>query len=334
MFHIASIVCQTGCMAADTAAIAVRRFESIGFLRRAGGCALLIAVTSLVGISAVRGASLHDAAVAGDAAEVRRLLDAGADPNSEGVGTPLYFAAQRGHEEVVALLVEGGADVNAVTRFGTALQIAARGNRTSIVRILLQAGADPNLAGGEEGKTPLHDAAERGAVEAARLLLAGGADVNSRNADLHPPIHLAVRKNRHEMVALLREHGASPMPVEPLASEELAAADVEQGRLRALECKACHALEPGAKPSGPYPGPVLWNVVGRNKGSVPDYPYSNALAERGGVWSYQELNRFLADTTGFVPGTNMEIGFEQDRSKRVQLIAYLRTLSDDPVPLE
>lgn len=297
-------------------------------------CTVLAVVMSLTVSGTARATPLRQAALAGDLPEVRRLLDSGADPNAPDVGSPLYFAAQRGHTDVVTLLVERGADVNAVTRFGTALQIAARGNRTSIVELLLRNGADPNLPGGEYRNTPLHEAAAHGAAEAALLLLKNGADVNSRNKLRHPPIHLAAGKGKDEMVALLRAHGAAPVPVAPLAPGELAAADLEKGRLRAEECKGCHALEPGSKPIGPYPGPDLWNVVGRNKGSVPDYGYSKALAGHEGVWSYEELNRFLADPTGYLPGTNMGIMFVPDRSERIPVIAYLRTLSDNPLPLE
>ena len=183
-------------------------------------------------------------------------------------------------------------------------------------------------------KMPLHDAAERGALEAALVLLKNGADVNVRTSMHHPPIHLAAMKGKDDMVALLVEQGASPMKVEPLAPGELAKADLEEGRIRAIECGQCHALEIGTTPAGPYPGPDLWNVVGREKASMPDYAYSDALARQNGAWTYDELNRFIADATGYVPGTNMGHGFEPERSKRVPLIAYLRTLSDNPLPLE
>ena len=296
---------------------------------------IILAVLSLVAISREAvAASIGDAAAAGDTAEVQRLLDEGADPNQKGVGSPLYFAAQRGHVKVVELLLEAGAEVNAVTRFGTALQIAARGNRIQIVEVLLENGADPNIPGGPEMKMPLHDAAERGALEAARVLLENGADVNGRTSMLHPPIHLAAFKGKDDLVALLGEFGASPMNVEPLAPGELAKADPEQGRIRAIECGQCHALEIGTAPVGPYPGPDLWNVVGRGKASLANYAYSKALAKQNGAWTYEELNRFLADATGYVPGTNMGHGFEPERNKRVPLIAYLRTLSDNPLPLE
>lgn len=277
---------------------------------------------------------LVDAARDGDIDQVTTLLSEGSDVNVTVAATPLYFAAQRGHLDVVELLVSKGADVNIVTDFGTALQIAARGNRTEIVALLLQNGADPGIAGGGNHYTPLHDAAERGAVEAAGLLLENGADVNSRAHSDHPPIHLAAIKEREEMVVFLREHGAAPLAVDPLKKGELASADVEQGRVRAIECKRCHGVEKDEVAQGPYPGPHLWNLVGREKGSYPDYPYSDAMLEQEGKWTLEELNRFLADPTGNVPGTNMGQGHEPDRTLRLAVIAYLSAFSDDPVSLE
>lgn len=276
---------------------------------------------------------LKDATLEGDVAAVATLLDSGLDPDEKGVATPLYFAAQRGHYEVAALLVAKGADVNAEGKFGTPLQIAARGNRREIVELLLDNGADPNLAGGEKGHTPLHDAAESGARESALLLIDHGAEVDRRTKSDHPPIHLAARKGKADMVALLREQGAASRSVDPLSAGEIAEADLELGRIRAIECEQCHALEIGDTPPGRYPGPDLWNVLGREKGSFPEYAYSQAMRSQTGSWTYDELNRFLADPTGNVPGTNMGVGHEPDRAKRIAVIAYLRTLSDDPVPL-
>ena len=277
---------------------------------------------------------LVDAARDGDIAKVESLLNEGSDVNAVAGATPLYFAAQRGHFDVVQLLVASGADVNNLTDFGTALQIAARGNRTEIVELLLKNGADPNISGGAKHYTPLHDAAERGAVDAARLLLANGTDVNSRAQWDQPPIHLAAFKERAEMVTFLLEQGAAPLSVEPLQEGELAAAATDEGRARVLACKYCHAVEKDEETKGPAPGPHLWNVVGRERGGVPDYPYSDAMKALEGTWSFEELNRFLADPTGNVPGTNMGHGHEPDRKLRVAVIAYLCTQSDDPLPLE
>jgi len=276
---------------------------------------------------------LKDATLESDFDAVAALLASGIDADEEGQATPLYFAAQRGHYDIAALLVSKGADVNALGKFGTPLQIASRGNRVKIVALLLENGADLNMAGGPKGYTPLHNAAERGAIDSALLLIKQGADINRRTSLDHPAIHLAAKKGKTEMVALLHEHGATPRPVEPLAKGEIAEADLEVGRIRAIECQQCHSFEIGVRPEGPFPGPNLWDVVNWKKGSFPDYPYSEAMMSQSGNWTYEELNRFLADPTGNVPGTNMGLGHEPDRTKRIALIAYLRTFSGDPAPL-
>jgi cytochrome c len=245
------------------------------------------------------------------------------------------LAARRGHGEIVTVLVDQGADVNAVTRAGTALQIAARGNHVPVVETLLARGADPNIAGGENMNTPLHDAAERGSVAAARLLLEQGADVNRRNDARHPAIHLAAVKGHDAMVSMLREYGAAPISIEPLAPGELADADAEEGKTEAILCSPCHALEQGSKPGGQllHRGPDLWNIVGRDKAIVADYAYSPALESEEGVWNYDELNRFVADPTGVVAGTKMSYS-EPDRVNRLKIIAYLRMLANEPRPID
>lgn len=82
-----------------------------------------------------------------------------------------------------------------------------------------------------------------------------------------------------------------------------------------------------------YPGPHLWNVVDREKGSYPD-PYSDVMRGQKGHWTFEELNRFLSDPTGYVPGTNMDHGHETDRLKRLAVIVYLNTFSDNPLALK
>jgi ankyrin repeat protein len=76
--------------------------------------------------------------------------------------TPLHWAAWGGHEAVVQLLMDSGADVNAKTEDGwTALHQAARGGHEAVIRLLIAGGADVN-AKTEDGRTALHQAAYRG----------------------------------------------------------------------------------------------------------------------------------------------------------------------------
>jgi hypothetical protein len=53
----------------------------------------------------------------------------------------------------------------------------------------------------------------------------------------------------------------------------------------------------------------------------------------GGVWNYEDLNTYLYGPTLTTPGVLMEIRGIPDKTERVNLIAYLRTLSDNPAPL-
>jgi len=268
-------------------------------------------------------------AISGDLTALKEALPEDSQVDPETLTSPLFFAAQRGHEEVVTYLLSRGADPDSATRFGTALGLSARNNHTGIVKALLDAGADPNLPGGDDGRTALHHAAERGAIESARLLIDYGADVNvvSLRWDW-PAIHFAAKKDRTEMVAFLREMGAGPEPVDALGPGELEAADPEEGRfLVKYECGACHGLVPGAVGKSNPPGPNLFEVVGRDKASLEDYPYSEAMKAQAGNWTPEELNVYLADPLNVVPGTNMPRGRQTDRAARVAIIAYLTRLT-------
>ncbi|MGI9393769.1 MAG: ankyrin repeat domain-containing protein [Boseongicola sp.] len=274
-------------------------------------------------------ADLMLAAREGDLAKVIALLSSGAEPDPKGIATPLYFAAQGGHLEMAEALLEHGADPNAQSKWGTALHIAARRGHLDVAELLLRQGANPNETGGEFGFVPLHEAAEKGSVEIGQLLVDHGADVNARDDYFEPPISFAARRGRSEFVELMRASGATAIPVDPI-SDALANADLELGRIRSLECGVCHRL--GKLEKGAGDGPRLWSVVGRPIASQ-EFDYSDSMRAQSGSWTFERLNAFLADPAGTVPGTNMFRGYVEDRTERINLIAFLRTLADDPVPL-
>lgn len=281
-------------------------------------------------------AELMLAARSGDLELVTELLVSGAKPDPKGVATPLYFAAQGGHLEITELLLESGADPNAQSEWGTPLHIAARRKHIGVAMILLQQGADPNSTGGELDNTPLHEAAYVGAIEIGRLLIDQGANVNARNKEFEPPVHLAVQRGKSEFAELLLKAGAGPSVSEPI-SEELASADVGMGRAKALECSICHQLTKekirDGNLSGPQTAPTLWDVVGRRIASTDSGRVSDALRAETGTWTYERLNAFIGDPAGSVPGSEMYRGFVRDRTDRINIIAYLRTLSESPEPL-
>jgi uncharacterized protein len=128
---------------------------------------------------------LADAAVAGDAETVLRLLVE--DPQlasaytDEG-WTALHLAAT---PEIASMLLDAGADINARNRHKFAgpgnspLSAAVYQDRRDVVRLLIDRGADVNQ-GDNAGFTPLHLAGALGRVEAASILLESGADPNAR----------------------------------------------------------------------------------------------------------------------------------------------------------
>jgi len=112
--------------------------------------------------------------------------------------------------------------------------------------------------------------------------------------------------------------------------ERLAAADVAVGQKEARKCAACHSLDKGGKNKV---GPHLWDVVGRNVATAEGFKYSNALTDIGGTWSYEKLDAFLTAPRDYASGTRMTFAGIKDAAERADLIAYLRTLSDNPKPL-
>jgi cytochrome c len=126
--------------------------------------------------------------------------------------------------------------------------------------------------------------------------------------------------------------GASGGAAEPAKSlgTLLAAADKDKGAAEAKACAACHDFTKG----GPNKtGPNLWGVVGRNSGSAAGYEYSEGMKAHGGKpWTYEELNAFITSPKAAVAGTKMGFGGLKNDAKRANLLAYLATLSDTPVP--
>ena len=110
----------------------------------------------------------------------------------------------------------------------------------------------------------------------------------------------------------------------------MAEADPAQGAKDVGICKACHNF---AKGQGKKIGPDLWDVVGRKIASVPDFNYSDALKKHEGDWTYDELDQWLTNPMAWAPGTRMVYAGMKDEKKRAAVVAYLRSLSDNPQPL-
>ncbi len=118
-------------------------------------------------------------------------------------------------------------------------------------------------------------------------------------------------------------------PERPFAAL-LAAADADNGAKLAKKCLACHTAEKGGKDKV---GPNLWGIVGRPVAAREGFAYSDALTNLGGEWTYERLDAFLADPKGFAPGTKMSFAGIKKAEDRADIVAWLRTLADEPPPL-
>ncbi len=123
---------------------------------------------------------------------------------------------------------------------------------------------------------------------------------------------------------------AAPEAEGPSLAVLLASADPAAGETITRQCTACHVFnEGGDNRVGPY----LWNVLGRDIASVAGFNYSAALQGIDGEWTYEKLDAFLANPRGWAPGTSMSYAGLRNAADRANLIAYLRGLSHDPLPL-
>ena len=153
---------------------------------------------------------LADAVERGRAAQVRTLLDSGADVNGTQVDgmTALHWAVYHDDAVTASLLSQSGADVGVENRYGVSpISLAATNGNADVVRLLLDAGADANatLPGGE---TVIMTAARTGSVEAVRALLASGADPNAREQRDQTALMWAAAEGHASVVDALIRAGA------------------------------------------------------------------------------------------------------------------------------
>ncbi|KAJ5746149.1 hypothetical protein N7520_011331 [Penicillium odoratum] len=143
---------------------------------------------------------------------VMLLMDHGAKLDAMGHGgeTALSVATLRGYNDIAELLLDRGADPNAASVYGKpALSQAAGTGNLALTKLLLDFGADPNGITAS-GETALSYAATCDRYQVAQLLLSSGAYVDKTGHAGRTPLLKAVGKGSRRMVELLLDHGADP----------------------------------------------------------------------------------------------------------------------------
>ena len=152
-------------------------------MRKIGLWTLLLSLAIALACSAAapaRASKLGDAVSAGDLAQVKALIAAGADVNKGDMfGSPLHTAVARGNLDIVAALLDAGANIEAGGTGGAhPLHLAALTDRAEVAKLLIARGADLESRD-NNGMTPLLIAASNGKRNVAEVLLDAGADVKA-----------------------------------------------------------------------------------------------------------------------------------------------------------
>jgi len=125
---------------------------------------------------------------------------------------------------------------------------------------------------------------------------------------------------------------AAPATAElPPIGPKLKDANVDHGKaLFQQQCFTCHTVDKG----GPNKvGPNQWNLVGRKKASEAGFSDSSALQSKGGEWTYEDINHMIFKPQSYIRGTKMAYAGMPKEQDRADIIAYLRTMNDNPPPL-
>ena len=195
--------------------------------REDGLCAQAAMEGNAVNVAAYlkRGANIHaiskqgylvQVAAKGHTEVLRVLLDAGADINAPTPTTdvtPLMQAARNGHIGTLQFLLERGASVGATTeqQYHT-ISWAIPSDNIEVFETLLAQGIDPNLPS-ESGGTLLMQAARHGSINILKALLTRKPDVNAVDS-IHMTALLYARRHRHTGAeTILKEAGAAEISV-------------------------------------------------------------------------------------------------------------------------
>jgi cytochrome c len=135
-------------------------------------------------------------------------------------------------------------------------------------------------------------------------------------------IHWSSRITAADLQTLSQwSHG---MPAADTTTQVTTVGDPDRGKaLFEKRCTGCHALTQS------HEGPRLLGVYGRTTGSVPGFPYSDALKNANIVWNEQSLEKWLADPDAFLPGNNMDFLLARPQERK-DVVSYLKLIASAP----
>jgi cytochrome c len=147
-------------------------------------------------------------------------------------------------------------------------------------------------------------------------------------------VNIAFQEHKPEVAEHKPEEGKPAGGGEAQLATLLASANPAHGADVSKKCAICHSFDKG----GPNMiGPDLYGVLGRKVASREGYEYSEALKAKAGElgnWDYEKIDHMITNPGAFVPGTKMALfpGLP-DAKDRADLLAFLRTKTDNPPPL-
>jgi ankyrin repeat protein len=220
---------------------------------------------------------------------MRLLLDRGADINASSSSATALHCAAVGNVERVQLLLDRGADINATVSNGvTPLMRALNGSTPAQIAsalFLIERGADTN-AMANDGTTPLRSAAQMGQSEVVRALLAKGADPNKRAQNANPPLLMALGgstslpEGNATSALLLIEGGADVNVIGTAGSSPLSRA-AQIGQSRIVRALLAKGADPNPNKRTPLANPPLASALGARPLSEGNVASALLLIERG-----------------------------------------------------
>ena len=143
-------------------------------------------------------------------------------------------------------------------------------------------------------------------------------------------------KSAYQVANVSTENGSSAEKSSESSQTEdimsiFASVNASDGEKVFKKCAACHSVAKGGKNKI---GPALYNVLGRQAGTLPDYKYSKGMIAYGKKWTPEEMNGFLIKPKEWVKGTKMSYAGLKNPKERAAVILYMNKNSDNPLSLQ